>query len=326
MRTKLVLRTAGAMLLLTWGALAQPQTIKIWPSAAPGSENWTEPETVMKGSDTDRVANVVTPTLIAYLPEKSKATGTGIIIAPGGGFSYLAIDKEGHLVARRLQEQGIAGFVLKYRTRQMKAEDIAAFQARRAAGAVGGRGGAPGQNPAAGGRAGVPANAGAPGAAAGRGGGGMDAVGQYGIADGTQALKVLRERAAEFGLSPGRIGMVGFSAGAMVTSGVLLQEDAALRPAFAAPIYGGPFGSMPAIPRKLPPIFLAWAQDDTTAGTACARFYAALTAAGSTPEVHIYNAGGHGFGMAKQGTTSDHWIDEFYYWLEVQGLTKPARK
>ena len=154
----------------------------------------------------------------------------------------------------------------------------------------------------------------------------MDEIGQYGIADGIQALKVLRQRAGEFGLSPDRIGFAGFSAGAMVTSGVLLQEDASLRPAFAAPIYGGPFGAVPAIPKNLPPIFLAWAQDDTTAGTACARFYAALTAAGTTSEVHIYRAGGHGFGMAKQGTTSDHWIDEFYYWLETQGFAKPVAK
>lgn len=187
MRTIQVIRTAGAMALLTWGAAAQQQTIKIWPGAAPGSENWTEPETVMKGNDTDRVANIVTPTLIAYLPEKSKATGTGILIAPGGGFSYLAIDKEGHLVAKWLQERGIAGFVLKYRTRQVAAADIAAFQARRASGNVGGRGAA-----APGGRAGAPANAGAPAGGSGRS---MDAVGQYGIADGIQALKVLRERA-----------------------------------------------------------------------------------------------------------------------------------
>ena len=309
------------MLILTWSVAAQQQTIKIWPGVAPGSENWSEPETVMKGGDTDRVANVVTPTLIAYLPEKSKATGTGIIIAPGGGFSYLAIDKEGHRVASWLQERGIAGFVLKYRVRQMSAADIAAFQARRAGGNVGARG-----TPAQGGRAGAPANAGAPARAAGGAGRGMDDIGKYGVADGIQALKVLRQRAAEFGLSPDRIGIVGFSAGAMVASGVLLQQDASSRPAFAAPIYGGPFGEVPAIPRNLPPIFLAWAQDDTTAGVACARFYAALTAAGSKPEVHIYKAGGHGFGMAKQGTTSDHWIDEFYYWLEAQGFTKEAAR
>jgi acetyl esterase/lipase len=312
---------AGAMLLLTWSAAAQQQTIKIWPSLAPGSENWSEPETVMKGGDTDRVANVVTPTLIVYLPDKSNATGTGIIIAPGGGFSYLAIDKEGHRVASWLQERGIAGFVLKYRVRQMSAADIAAFQLRRAGGNVGGRG-----TPARGGRAGAPANAGAPEGAAGGAGRSMDNVGQYGITDGIQALKVLRQRAGEFGLSPERIGIVGFSAGAMVTSGVLLQEDPSSRPAFAAPIYGGPFGAVPPIPQNLPPIFLAWAQDDTIAGAACARFYAALTAAGSTPEVHIYKAGGHGFGMAKQNTTSDHWIDEFYYWLEAGGFTKGAAK
>lgn len=304
MRIKQLIHTAAPFFLLLTCAAAQQQTIRIWPGVAPGSESWQEPETVIKGSDTDRVANVVTPTLIAYLPDKSNATGTGVIIAPGGGFSYLAIDKEGHQVARWLQERGIAGFVLKYRVRQMSVADIAAFQARRA-----------GTRPPA-----PPPNATPSGAAARTNN--MDIAGQYGIADGIQALKVLRERAAEFGLEPGRIGIVGFSAGAMVTSGVLLQQDASARPAFAAPIYGGPFGVISAIPQNLPPIFLAWAQDDTTAGAACVRFYTALTAAGSAPEVHIYRTGGHGFGMAKLGGTSDHWIDEFYYWLETLGFTK----
>jgi len=83
---------------------------------------------------------------------------------------------------------------------------------------------------------------------------------------------------------------------------------------------------MPAIPAKLPPIFLAWAQDDDLAGGAIIKFYDALRTAGNKPEVHIFSTGGHGFGMRKQGTSSDHWIDEFYYWLEAQGLTKPAAK
>jgi acetyl esterase/lipase len=117
---------------------------------------------------------------------------------------------------------------------------------------------------------------------------------------------------------------MGFSAGAMVTSGVLLQKDAAARPNFAAPIYGGPFGAMPAIPAGLPPVFLAWAQDDTVAGKAVVKFYEALQSAGIKPEAHIFSSGGHGFGMRKQGTSSDQWIDEFYYWLEAQGFTKRA--
>jgi dipeptidyl aminopeptidase/acylaminoacyl peptidase len=89
-------------------------------------------------------------------------------------------------------------------------------------------------------------------------------------------------------------------------------------------IYGGPFGVMPEIPAKLPPMFLAWAQDDAVALEPIVKFYGALSAAGQKPEVHIFSAGGHGFGMRKQGTSSDHWIDTFYFWLEAQGLTKRA--
>lgn len=152
----------------------------------------------------------------------------------------------------------------------------------------------------------------------------MDTAGRYGIADGIQALKVVRQRAAGWGLSPGRIGLLGFSAGAMVTSGALLQPDAAARPDFAAMIYGGPFGVMPAIPAMLPPTFLAWAQDDALALAPIIRFHDALRSAGHKPEVHVFSAGGHGFGTRKQGTSSDHWIDAFYFWLEAQGYTKPA--
>ncbi|HJX30145.1 MAG TPA: alpha/beta hydrolase [Thermoanaerobaculia bacterium] len=228
------------------------------------------------------VFNVVTPTLTAYLPERSKATGTGVIIAPGGAFVALTVDLEGENVARWLQERGIAAFVLKYRLLEKRQEGIPKMD--------------------------------------------MDEVGKYGIADGIQALKVVRRRAVEWSLSPDRVGLMGFSAGAMVTSGSLLQEDAAARPSFAAMIYGGPFGVMPAIPAKLPPMFLAWAQDDAVALKPILRFHDALTSAGHKPEVHIFSSGGHGFGLRQQGTSSDHWIDSFYYWLEAQGLTRAAAR
>jgi acetyl esterase/lipase len=259
------------------------QTLKIWPGVAPGSETWTQQERVEKNTPLGTVVfNVVTPDLTVYLPEPTKATGTGIIIAPGGAFVALAIDLEGHSVARWLQDKGIAAFVLKYRIVEKRQEGIPAMN--------------------------------------------MDEAGKYGIADGIQALKVVRQHAAEWGISPERVGFMGFSAGAMVTSGALLQKDAAARPNFAAPIYGGPFGVMPAIPAGLPPIFLAWAQDDTVASNAVVKFYDALKSAGSKPEVHIFSAGGHGFGMRKQNTTSDHWIDEFYYWLEARGFTTAAAR
>jgi acetyl esterase/lipase len=83
---------------------------------------------------------------------------------------------------------------------------------------------------------------------------------------------------------------------------------------------------MPAIPARLPPTFMAWAQDDAVALDAVVKFYAALQSAGDRPEVHIFGAGGHGFGMRKQGTSSDHWIDALYYWLEAQGFTRRAAR
>jgi acetyl esterase/lipase len=225
------------------------------------------------------VFNVVTPTLTAYLPDKSKATGAGVIIAPGGAFVALAIDLEGNGVARWLQQRGIAAFVLKYRIMEKKGQGIPA-----------------GMN--------------------------MDEAGKFGIADGIQAIKVVRQHASEWGVAPDRIAFLGFSAGAMVVSGALLQPDASARPNIAATIYGGPFGVMPTIPANLPPMFMAWAQDDPLALAPVVKFYDALRAAGHKPEVHIFATGGHGFGMRKQGTSSDHWIDEYYYWLEAQGFTK----
>ncbi len=262
---------------------AHAQTVPIWPGAAPGSESWTRKERKVENTPLGTVVfNVVTPTLTAYLPPPAKATGTGVIIAPGGAFVALALDLEGGDVARWLEARGIAAFVLKYRLVEKR------------------QGGIPEMD--------------------------MDTAGRYGIADGIQAIRVVRRRAAEWGISPDRVGFLGFSAGAMVASGTLLQPDVAARPDFAGMIYGGPFGVMPSIPASLPPMFLAWAQDDSVALGPARRLYEALTAAGYGPEVHMYAAGGHGFGLRKQGTSSDHWIEAFYDWLSAQGLVRRERE
>ena len=110
----------------------------------------------------------------------------------------------------------------------------------------------------------------------------------------------------------------------MITAYAAIQPDA--RPNYAAPIYGAPIASVPPIPQGLPPFFMAMAQDDNLAGRYIVRFYEALKAAEYRPEFHIFSSGGHGWGMRKQGKSSDHWIDAFYYWLEAQGLTRPPGK
>jgi acetyl esterase/lipase len=276
---RLTCHAAGVILcILLMTAPACSQTVKLWPDVAPGSAQWTQHERVIPGTPAGTVVlDVVTPTLTAYLPEPGKATGTGIIIAPGGYCLALAIDKEGREVARWLQQNGIAAFVLKYRTREKKQE-------------------------------GIPEDL------------DMDQACRYGIADGIQAMKLVRQRAKTWGISPHRVGFMGFSAGGMVASGVLLQADPAARPDFVALIYGAPFGVMPAIPANLPPIFMAWARDDTLAGGAVARFRQALEEAGNHPEVHLFATGGHGFGVRKQGTHSDRWTEEFQRWLQAQGF------
>ncbi|WP_019465896.1 alpha/beta hydrolase [Dyella japonica] len=278
-------RLPALALMLLAPLVSHAQTVKLWPGVAPGSEHWTQKEQVEKNTPVGTVIiNVVEPTLTAYLPEPGTATGTAVVIAPGGAFVALAIDREGNDVARWLQARGIAAFVLKYRTMEKR-------------------------------QPGIPPNM------------DMDAAGQYGIADGIQAIKLIRQHAAEWHVSPDKVGIVGFSAGGMLASEVLLQHDASARPDFAALIYGAPFGRMPSVPAKLPPVFMAWAQDDPVARDDVARYYAALLAAGNKPEAHIYSAGGHGFGMTQQGTTSDRWIDEFHAWMVAQGfIAASARK
>ena len=262
---------------------SQAQVMNVWPGVAPGSERWTQRETTVENTPIGTVViNVVTPTITAYLPSRARATGTSVIIAPGGAFVALAVDLEGNSVARWLQQRGIAAFVLRYRTVEKRQDGIPAMD--------------------------------------------MDTAGRYGIADGIQALRVVRQHSAEWGLAPDRVGFLGFSAGAMVASGALLQADAAARPDFAALIYGAPFGVMPPIPPDLPPMFLAFAQDDPVARDPIARFQDALGAAGYRPEIHAFSTGGHGFGLRHQGTSSDHWIDAFYNWLQALRLTTRAAR
>jgi acetyl esterase/lipase len=291
-----------------WGAASSAtavevlQPVRLYPDAAPGVAGTGCPE-AMIGQPPDRVIyNVTVPTYQPYLPPKARSTGTAVIVAPGGGFELLAIDNEGIEVAKWLAERGIAAFVLKYRVAQTD----------------------PNNPPKVGLARQPPQVAPAPCAASLPAAGSIDIVtrGAPGIADGIATIQQIREHAEQYHIDPKRIVMMGFSAGAMVTAGSVLQQDAAARPDFAAPIYGGPFGSMPVIPSGLPPLFLAVAQNDRLVGAPVKAFYEALLAAGYHPELHVFNGGSHGFGMHTLGTTSDHWKDSFFWWLESLGLTQ----
>jgi acetyl esterase/lipase len=271
-----------------------PKVINIWPGVAPGSEQWKQKEATIHMGPTESIVNVTTPTLTAYLPDPAKATGTAVIIAPGGGFLFQGPNKD---VAEWLAARGIAAFDLKYRTAQIEGETEA--QLGQAGGA---RFGAQIQNYAL-----------------------IAEDGKYALEDGVQAIKVVRAHAAEWGVSPDRVVFMGFSAGGMITEYTAIQPDVSARPNYAAPIYGAYFPTVPPIPKDVPPFFMELAEDDNLAGPQIIKFYDALKAAGYKPELHLYEHGGHGWSMRKQGTTSDHWLDEFYWWLEAHGLTKPNK-
>jgi hypothetical protein len=101
------------LLFAALGFAAEPQVIPLYSGPAPGSESWNWDETTITQQDSlRRVSNVTKPVLMAYLPE-SNANGTAVVIAPGGGFRWLAIEHEGEMVARYLNSLGVAAFVLK---------------------------------------------------------------------------------------------------------------------------------------------------------------------------------------------------------------------
>ena len=264
--------------------------VKLYLGTAPGSENPAWPERIT-GDVPDRIIyNVSSPNYTPYLPNPDRATGTAVIIAPGGGFHYLAVDNEGNEVAKWLAERGIAAFVLKYRVVQTD----------------------PSNPPLPG-----PPPPGKP-----RPVYNMEQDSRQAIADGILSIKLIRQRATAYGIDPNNVVFMGFSAGAMLTIGTVFQDDIVGRPNYAAPIYGGPFGQMPAIPADLPPLFIAYAQNDSLASPHVRGLVDALIGAGYQPEVHVFNGGSHGFGMHMLGTTSDHWKDSFFWWLQSEGLTQ----
>ncbi|KQM19027.1 alpha/beta hydrolase [Novosphingobium sp. Leaf2] len=293
--------------------------VAVWPKGAPEEAGWPGKAAVSvreEVRENGNLFNVTVPSYQAFLPPPGKATGAAVILAPGGGFRLLAMKTEGVDVAQWLAAHGVAAFVLKYRLIQTPpGETNEAMRKRVNATLAPGVGGNPG------------------------------------VVDGLEALRTIRGRASEYGIDPKRIGVAGFSAGGHVAGMMALAPNIADRPAFAGLIYGMPFTApLPAIPpanlpfppgtpkepwlqptatpapERLPPLFMAQAQDDVVVGMGFRTFYEALYAAGYRPEVHLYQRGGHGFGARFIGGTTDHWLDEFVWWLDGEGMTKPRRE
>ena len=134
------------------------------------------------------------------------------------------------------------------------------------------------------------------------------------------AVAYVRQHASDWGISPDRVGIIGFSAGGFIAAQVAVEYAPEGRPAFAAVIYGGLMKDAQA-PTDAPPLFIAAATDDgLELAPQSIALYQKWTNAHKSAELHMYAKGGHGFGMRQQNIPTDHWIDRFADWLQLEGF------
>lgn len=229
----------------------------------------------------ESITNVTIPTLSVFRPAPGTATGAAMIVAPGGAFSGLAWNLEGREIAAWLTARGITAFVLKYRVHR-STKPVAPVRS-----------------------------------------GDDDAMPGFGVGeklamdDGLQAVKLVRRTAARYGIRPDRVGFIGFSAGAMTAMNVTLAGDAAGRPDLVVPVYGT-MHPVP-VPADAPPAFVVVARDDPIMGRRSIDIFDRWSAAGRPVELHVYEKGGHGFGMRPRGLPVDLWPGALEAWLRDRG-------
>lgn len=265
------------------GSLPQPAVPESWMRMIADFPDGTHRE--------ERAArNVSIPTITPVLPDPAKATGAAVVVAPGGAFVSLSMDGEGLKVAHWLADHGIAAFVLKYRLNPSPA-DTGAFMAmigKRMSDAIALGDAAP-------------------------------AVGEpRAYQDALQALKLVRAGGAKWHVDPARVGIIGFSAGAMTALQSVLIGQGDARPTFVGYVYG-PMVPV-AVPAGAPPLFAALALDDPLFGHQGFGIVQAWQKAGVPVELHAYERGDHGFGTGHPGTTSTLVMEEFRLWLASRGL------
>ncbi len=273
---------------------AQQKVIQLYKGAAPGSESWTwnEAENDNNAWKTKAVYNVSHPTLTIFAPDSMSSTGTAVIIAPGGAFHALSINSEGFDVARWLVKKGVTCFVLKYRlAHSVTTDPVAEMTAKW---------GKPEFNEE------------------------NKAVIPLEIADGRNAIAYVRTHAAEYGVNPHKIGIIGFSAGGTVAASAAFNYTAENRPDFVAPVY--PFflpEMVTNIAADAPPMFIVAATDDgLNLAPHSVNLYEKWLAAKHPAELHMYSKGGHGFGMRVQHLPSDTWIERLGDWLRLNNYLK----
>jgi len=274
-----------------------PTPLELWPGKPPG-ESGTIGEEKAKTQDragktvVTSLTDVSRPTLTVYPAPRDKATGVAVVVCPGGGYTNLAWDHEGEQVAAWLNSIGVTAALLKYR---------------------------------------VPRREGTP----------RDQPPPQALMDAQRAIGLVRSKAKEWEVDPARVGLLGFSAGGHLAAWASTNHekrayepvDAAdkesCKPDFAVTIYpGGVLKQGQIVPEirvtsETPPTFLAVAGDDRGSVDSTVFYYLALKRAGVPAELHVYESGGHGFGLRPTGKNSATWPARCEDWMRDRGLLKP---
>jgi acetyl esterase/lipase len=297
----------GIMLIMNDYIMAQPRVVKIWPDKIPGSiENTLVKETtIYVDNNSPRISRVTEPTLTVYSAPKEIATGTAVIICPGGGYGRLAIDHEGYQVAAWLNKIGITAILLKYRLPNdttMQDKSIGPLQ------------------------------------------------------DAQEAIRIARRNAKEWDINPEKIGIMGFSAGGHLAATASThfnekvyepKDTISARPDFSILIYpvitfldnthkgtrDNLLGKNPSqemlnrfsnelqVTKDTPPAFLVHAANDPAVPVQNSIDYLLALKKNNVPvELHIYEKGGHGFGLGKTKGTESTWPEACKNWLKARGL------
>jgi acetyl esterase/lipase len=292
------------LVILAHNASSQTTTLKVWPDGIPGSlrsETYFEESTVT-GDIVSLYEKVTDPTLTVFLPPAEKATGTAVLICPGGGYGVLAFDHEGFAIARWLNSNGIAGIILKYRLPSdmiMKDKSVGPLQ------------------------------------------------------DAQEAMRIIRRNASQWKINSHRIGVIGFSAGGHLASTLSthfaekvyeVKDTTSARPDFSLLIYPvvtfdstfthagtrqNLVGDKPSeytiryfsneyrITRNTPPAFLVHSADDKVVPVKNSIVYfEGLVRNNIQAEMHIFQKGGHGYGLAINRGTESAWPELCLSWLK----------
>ena len=308
MKTRLLVR-AGAFVLLASGRLLAQQTFPLYIGTVVDSQPSAVRETsITPPGDGLHVANVVQPSLTAFLPAPGTANGTAVIICPGGGYAFLAIEKEGFDVAQRLNQLGITAFVLKYRLPNDQSQPDKAIapllDAQQALRLVRQQASKYGVNPE---RIGLM---------------GFSAGGHLAATAGTHFAQPVGNAPGSVSVRPAFLVLVY----PVISFGDSLKHAGSrnnLLGANPAAEQVRLYSNELQVTAQTPPTFLVHAEDDksVTVNNSIV-FYQACLRHGVPTEMHLYPKGGHGFGLTNK-TTSDQWTDRLRNWFEANGwLTK----